>query len=101
MPVKKKIGTTGFEPATSGSQSRRSARLSYVPDRNRDFMVNFEHHSPHAYYNGQSRNTTRLSQPSLPSNQTILNTVPGNKSRPLFTRSGFHFQTRFKDIFTH
>ncbi len=28
---KEMVGTTGFEPATSGSQSRRSTKLSYIP----------------------------------------------------------------------
>ena len=31
-----KIGVTGFEPATSWSQTRRSTKLSYTPDAGRD-----------------------------------------------------------------
>src|SRR2546423_158 len=30
--VRRKIGVTGFEPATSWSQTRRSTKLSYTPD---------------------------------------------------------------------
>ena len=32
MPTSENVGVTGFEPATSWSQTRRSTKLSYTPD---------------------------------------------------------------------
>ncbi len=33
------VGTTGFEPATSWSQTRRSTKLSYVPNDPKTFLA--------------------------------------------------------------
>jgi hypothetical protein len=49
---KKEIGATGFEPATSWSQTTRSTKLSYAPVKPENRWFSGKHKSSSAFFEG-------------------------------------------------
>ena|SRR5687768_15409161 len=74
------VGATGFEPATSRSQSERSTRLSYAPTATqftiemsaRGFAENSSRHRAHRVIVDFPTRPTGPTRPTIPTSLTIL-----------------------------